>query len=105
MNWYETDAFGAPLEELQEKHGVGPQLQVFLELELLELDAFDMTRWWSFWSGALETSPPATVERGEREVTRAPTSEVAVPLRLWWLLGPPMCGRTVALCPMCRLRS
>ena len=59
MNWYETDAFGAPLEELQEKHGVGPQLQVFLELELLELDAFGMTHWWSSWGGALPNTPLA----------------------------------------------
>ena len=44
-----TNVSGAPLEELHEKHGAGPQLQVFSELEL---DAFGMTRWWSFWSGA-----------------------------------------------------
>ena len=49
---------GAPLEELQEKYRVGPQLQFFFsELELLELDTFGMTCWWSSWSGALLNTP------------------------------------------------
>ena len=44
MRMYISGVFGAPLEELQEKGGVGGQLQVFSGVELLELDAFGTTR-------------------------------------------------------------
>ena len=40
MRMYIAGVFGAPLLELHEKCGVDPQLQVFPELELLELDVF-----------------------------------------------------------------
>ena len=37
-----------------------PQLKFFLELELLELDLFGMTYWWSWlisWSGVFPNTP------------------------------------------------
>ena len=57
---YIAGVFGAPLLELHEKCGVDPQLQVFPELELLELDLFGMTYWWSWlisWSGVFPNTP------------------------------------------------
>jgi hypothetical protein len=50
-------------------------------------------------SVSLETSPLATVERGDREVTRAPAGEVAITLRFRRLSGPLMWVGTVALRP------
>jgi hypothetical protein len=49
-------------------------------------------------SASLETSPLATVERGDREATRVLAGEVTVPLRFRWPFWPRMWVRTVALC-------
>ena len=51
-----------------------------------------------YLSRTLSSLLPAIAERGERGATRAPTVEVAVPLRLRWPSGPRMCAGTASLC-------
>ena len=49
-----------PLRSSKKNMELAPNSRFFLELELLELDAFGMTRWWSWWSswsGALPNTP------------------------------------------------
>jgi hypothetical protein len=48
---------------------------------------------------SFSNSLPATAERGEKGPVRAPTGEVAAPLRLRWPLGPRRCGGSVDLRP------
>jgi len=49
---FETDVFGAPLEELK-KNELTPNSRFFSKLELLEIDVFGTTYFCSCWSSPL----------------------------------------------------
>jgi len=57
---YETLVRGVPFEELQEKHGVGPKLHLFLRAEFVKFDLFGRNIWeqsYKRWSRAVPNRP------------------------------------------------